>query len=543
MIVLFQYAILMVNNIVDKLIHNKKREKLIDNIREERFRFKPPAFIQRYREVFYILTDERWRCQILKLCDFGCGDLGFYRYMQDFLLTDFILVDIDEKVLRESLSAIEHHKPYRIRDDPMVVSGYVGSVADPDYRLRIMDVITVIEVVEHLYPDCLDALPYNIFRFYSPLVVVITTPNADFNVLFTDNPEEFRHHDHKFEWTRRQFQDWSNNIVTRFPDYTVFFSGAGNGPKGTEFLGKCTQIATFVRRDVLDKNYVCAPLAKGCCCRHYVGGRCKCACYGCNIYSVGVCTYYSKSNMPPARDNRKQHFKHIFEMHFRHYQDTRSREEKIFTEMLPKIVDSRRLSFPIKGKCVLPVYDLRGEYSLDSLRPADLARILKKYGYEITEDKNKPSHQRYNIIMDPPEPESEDSSSDEWEPGPNTSLRGVTFPFFHKFDLKKGFIDGDHRVPPEANTEESNQNQNDTENQLESANTDTESQMDTQADIQEEMDVFEDTTSTPSLSSQDNKLHLRRGQTFEKSPLTHAPIEGNKMKLDINRINELDRSG
>lgn len=60
--------------------------------------------------------------------------------------------------------------------------------------------------IEHLYPETLTDLPYNIFGYIKPQVAIMTTPNADFNVLF--NKPGFRHYDHKFEWTREQFQDW-----------------------------------------------------------------------------------------------------------------------------------------------------------------------------------------------------------------------------------------------------------------------------------------------------------------------------------------------
>lgn len=61
--------------------------------------------------------------------------------------------------------------------------------------------------IEHLYPDVLDAFPYNIFCYVHPKLVIVTTPNAEFNILFKDF-KKFRHYDHKFEWTREQFQDW-----------------------------------------------------------------------------------------------------------------------------------------------------------------------------------------------------------------------------------------------------------------------------------------------------------------------------------------------
>jgi hypothetical protein len=35
-----------------------------------------------------------------------------------------------------------------------------------------------------------------------PKLVVVTTPNAEYNTLFPDFEGPFRHWDHKFEWTR-----------------------------------------------------------------------------------------------------------------------------------------------------------------------------------------------------------------------------------------------------------------------------------------------------------------------------------------------------
>lgn len=61
--------------------------------------------------------------------------------------------------------------------------------------------------IEHLIPEHLEKMPAVIFGQLSPTVVIVTTPNAEFNVLFP-NLEGFRHWDHKFEWTRQEFQDW-----------------------------------------------------------------------------------------------------------------------------------------------------------------------------------------------------------------------------------------------------------------------------------------------------------------------------------------------
>ena len=59
-------------------------------------------------------------------------------------------------------------------------------------------------------------VPAAVFGFLRPKRVVMTTPNAEYNVLFPGFTG-FRHFDHKFEWTRSQFQAW----YTRMLDITL----------------------------------------------------------------------------------------------------------------------------------------------------------------------------------------------------------------------------------------------------------------------------------------------------------------------------------
>lgn len=61
--------------------------------------------------------------------------------------------------------------------------------------------------IEHLNESTLRDAPRNVFGYIQPSVAMFSTPNADFNVLFP-NMTGFRHPDHKFEWTRDQFQSW-----------------------------------------------------------------------------------------------------------------------------------------------------------------------------------------------------------------------------------------------------------------------------------------------------------------------------------------------
>jgi hypothetical protein len=71
----------------------------------------------------------------------------------------------------------------------------------------------MLEVIEHLDPDVLECMPETIFGTYQPRLVVVSTPNVEFNCHFKNlkygTPEAtLRHWDHRFEWNRQEFSDW-----------------------------------------------------------------------------------------------------------------------------------------------------------------------------------------------------------------------------------------------------------------------------------------------------------------------------------------------
>lgn len=46
----------------------------------------------------------------------------------------------------------------------------------------------------------------SIFARISPRLCIVSTPNVEFNALFSNKGSQFRNRDHKFEWTRSQFK-------------------------------------------------------------------------------------------------------------------------------------------------------------------------------------------------------------------------------------------------------------------------------------------------------------------------------------------------
>jgi hypothetical protein len=107
------------------------------------------------------------------------------------------------------------------------------------------DAAAVIEVIEHLDLPRLSAFERALFEFACPRTVVLTTPNIEYNVKFENlDAGRFRHRDHRFEWTRDEFQSWAVGVAKRF-DYTVVFHPIG--PEA-EDVGSPTQMAVFTRR-------------------------------------------------------------------------------------------------------------------------------------------------------------------------------------------------------------------------------------------------------------------------------------------------------
>ncbi|RKO88535.1 hypothetical protein BDK51DRAFT_12385, partial [Blyttiomyces helicus] len=128
-----------------------------------------------------------------------------------------------------------------------------GSVADVDDRLLGFDAISCVEVVEHLDPPVLAAFPAATLGGYRPRLMIVTTPNAEFNVNFPNlnygTPEAtLRNWDHRFEWTRKEFEDWANAAAVSH-NYSVEFTGIGliTGSGSDLSHGHCTQVAIFTR--------------------------------------------------------------------------------------------------------------------------------------------------------------------------------------------------------------------------------------------------------------------------------------------------------
>ncbi len=103
------------------------------------------------------------------------------------------------------------------------------------------DAAALVEVIEHMSPDRLSAVEQAVFRAMRPALVVITTPNAEFNALLGVPAHRMRHPDHRFEWDRAQFSRWCEGVAAR-AGYRVEMHCIGGAHPA---LGGPTQMAVF----------------------------------------------------------------------------------------------------------------------------------------------------------------------------------------------------------------------------------------------------------------------------------------------------------
>jgi 3' terminal RNA ribose 2'-O-methyltransferase Hen1 len=175
--------------------------------------------------------------------DLGCGEGKLLRELvKDRQFERIVGLDVSIRTLesaqkRLKLDQLPDHQTERIRL-------FHGSLMYRDKRLEGFDAAALVEVIEHLDPPRLATLERVVFEFARPKVVVLTTPNRDYNVMWESLPAgKFRHPDHRFEWTRAEFREWANRVA-QANGYSVRFLTVG--PED-QTVGSPTQMGVFKR--------------------------------------------------------------------------------------------------------------------------------------------------------------------------------------------------------------------------------------------------------------------------------------------------------
>ncbi|AXE23479.1 3' terminal RNA ribose 2'-O-methyltransferase Hen1 [Streptomyces globosus] len=180
-----------------------------------------------------------------RVLDLGCGQGALVQQLlKDTSFTEITGVDVSVRALATAA------KRLRLERMGELQAGRVrllqGSLTYTDKRLAGYDAAVLSEVVEHVDPPRLPALEYAVFGSARPRTVLVTTPNAEYNVRWETLPAgQVRHPDHRFEWTRAEFRDWAGAVAGRH-GYTVAYVPVGDDDPE---VGPPTQMAVFTLAD------------------------------------------------------------------------------------------------------------------------------------------------------------------------------------------------------------------------------------------------------------------------------------------------------
>ena len=180
-----------------------------------------------------------------RVLDLGCGEGKLLRQLlAEKQFEEIVGMDVSHRALKIAQERLRYDQLPEKQKKRLHL--FQGSLGYQDKRLVGYDAAAVVEVIEHLDLPRLAAFERVLFEFASPQTVVVTTPNIEYNVKFENlQAGNFRHKDHRFEWTRNEFQSWAADVAKRL-GYTVGFHSIG--PEA-ENVGSPTQMAVFTREN------------------------------------------------------------------------------------------------------------------------------------------------------------------------------------------------------------------------------------------------------------------------------------------------------
>ncbi|MCW2915216.1 MAG: Methyltransferase type 12 [Actinomycetia bacterium] len=176
-----------------------------------------------------------------RVIDLGCGSGKLLqRLLQDPAFDRVTGTDVSYRAVT---IALRHLRPERLpRPQAERLAVFQGALTYSDERFRGYDAAVLMEVIEHVDQSRLHAVERVVFGDARPRSVIVTTPNVEYNVRYEGLAEgKRRHPDHRFEWTRAEFQEWAGQVTEAY-GYRVRYVPVGDDDAE---VGPPTQMAVF----------------------------------------------------------------------------------------------------------------------------------------------------------------------------------------------------------------------------------------------------------------------------------------------------------
>ncbi|MBI3221224.1 MAG: 3' terminal RNA ribose 2'-O-methyltransferase Hen1 [Bacteroidetes bacterium] len=176
--------------------------------------------------------------------DMGCGEGKLIKMLLKEKQFDKIVgVDVSFRELEKASQRLHLQEMAPRQRERLEI--FQGALTYRDQRLYGFDAAAIVEVIEHLDPNRLHAFERVVFEFAQPNTIVLTTPNSEYNALFEKmEANQMRHADHRFEWTRNEFESWGRQVAQK-NGYQVVFKPIG---EESENVGAPSQMAIFTRQ-------------------------------------------------------------------------------------------------------------------------------------------------------------------------------------------------------------------------------------------------------------------------------------------------------